>query len=159
MILITLIGRIGKDPETRVTTTGQKVTTFSLATDVTRGGQKENNTVWWRVTVWGDRFDKMMPYFTKGKAVTVVGTLSRAPEIWTGQDGQPRVNALEITAEMLQFVPMPPREGEGQQQQGFQTAKPTAPKAMDSFAAPAAAPASNVHAFEEDEINKDDLPF
>lgn len=157
MILITLIGRIGKDPETRVTTTGQKVTTFSLATDVTRGGQKENNTVWWRVTVWGDRFDKMMPYFTKGKAVTVVGTLSKAPEIWAGQDGQARVASLEITAEMLQFVPMPPREGEGQQgqQQGYQAARPTAPKAMDSFAAPA----SRVQAFEEDEINKDDLPF
>lgn len=153
MILITLIGRIGKDPETRVTTTGQKVTTFSLATDISRGANKE--TVWWRITVWGDRFDKMMPYLTKGKSVTVVGTLNKAPETWTGQDGQVRVGSLELTAEMLQFVPLPPREGQPGEGQP-QAAKATAPKAMESFAAPAS---TGVHAFEEDEINKDDLPF
>lgn len=154
MILITLTGRIGKDPETRVTTTGQKVTTFSLATEISRGSQAKE-TVWWRVTVWGDRFDKMMPYFTKGKLVTVVGTLNKAPEIWSGQDGQARVGSLEITAEMLHFVPLAPREGQPGEGQP-QAARATAPKALESFAAPAPA---GLNAFEEDEINKDDLPF
>ena len=117
MNFTTLAGHVGKDPETRSTPGGQKVTTFSLATNVRRGGNDE--TIWWRITVWGDRFDKMMPYVKKGSALIVMGEISRAPEIWTDNSGQARVSSLELTAESIKFSPFK-RQEEGNQSSGYQ---------------------------------------
>ncbi|MEI8125438.1 MAG: single-stranded DNA-binding protein, partial [Parachlamydiaceae bacterium] len=64
MIIVQIAGRLGRKPETRFTPSGQKVTSFSVATNVRKAGKEE--TVWWRVTVWGDRYDKMMTYLDKG---------------------------------------------------------------------------------------------
>ncbi len=53
---ITLVGRLGRDPEMRYTPSGQPVTSFSVATDrqyTDSGGQTVKETVWFRVTVWG----------------------------------------------------------------------------------------------------------
>ncbi len=101
MNVIEIAGRLGADPETRFTPSGQKVTTFRVATNSRRKGQDE--TTWWRITIWGDRFDRMMQYLKKGSAVIVYGTLQK-PEIWTNRDGEPQVS-LEITAEMIKFSP------------------------------------------------------
>ncbi len=63
MFIVHIAGHLGKDPETRFTANGQKVTTFTMAINQRKG--KEDVTVWVRVTVWGDRFDKMISYFGK----------------------------------------------------------------------------------------------
>jgi single-strand DNA-binding protein len=102
MNFIEVAGHLGKDPEARFTPSGQKVTTFSVATK-TRRNSDGDDTIWWRVTVWGDRFDKMMSYLKKGSAVIVLGEL-RKPNIYTNKEGQPQV-ALEITAEIIRFSP------------------------------------------------------
>lgn len=101
MIIIQIAGRLGKDPESRFTPSGLKVTTITVATNVRKGGKDE--TVWWRVTIWGDRFDKMMQYLKKGSAVVVVGEMNK-PEIWTDKEGRPQVS-LELTAEIIRFSP------------------------------------------------------
>ncbi len=101
MIIVQLAGRLGRDAETRFTPSGQKVTNLTLATNVRKGGKDE--TVWWRVTIWGDRYDKMLPYFKKGSALIVVGEMSK-PEIWTDKEGRPQVS-LEITADIVRFSP------------------------------------------------------
>lgn len=101
MMIIQIAGRLGRDAETRFTPSGQKVTTLTLATNVRKGGKEE--TVWWRVTIWGERFDKMMPYLKKGSALIVVGEMGK-PEIWTDKEGRPQVS-LEITAEIIRFNP------------------------------------------------------
>ena len=63
MNLMQIAGNLGADPVTRFTATGQKVTTFTVAVNTKRG---ENvSTTWYRVTVWGDRFEKMMTYLKK----------------------------------------------------------------------------------------------
>lgn len=113
MNTVTIAGRLGRDPESRTTPSGQKVTTFPLATNVYRGGQEE--TIWWRITVWGDRLDRMMQYLTKGKGVIVVGQLSRAPEIWNDNSGQARVSSLEVTADSIHFNPFGTKNDEQQQ--------------------------------------------
>lgn len=114
MMIIQIAGRLGKDAETRFTNSGQKVTSFNVATNVRKAGKDE--TVWWRVTIWGDRFDKMMPYLKKGSAVIVVGEMQK-PEIWTDKEGRPQVN-LELTAEIIRFSPFgnPDRPQEQQNQ-------------------------------------------
>ena len=96
-----LPGRLGRDPETGYTSSGQKVTTMRLAVSRRRGGQEE--TLWWRVTVWGDRFDKMMTYLKKGSALIVIGEMDK-PQIYTDRDGNPQVS-LNVTATDLSFAP------------------------------------------------------
>ncbi len=109
MMLIQIAGHLGADPEHRVTPTGQKVTTFRVAVNVRKGGT--DKTLWWRVTIWGDRFDKMIEHLKKGSPVIASGRFS-APDIYTDRSGNQQVS-LEITAEMLFFSPF----GRSQQQQ------------------------------------------
>lgn len=114
MIIIEIAGHLGVDPETRFTSGGQKVTTLRVATKVRKGGNDE--TVWWRVTIWGDRFDKMMPYFKKGSAIIVIGEMGK-PEIYTDREGRPQIS-LELTAEMIRFSPFgKPESKAGQEAQ------------------------------------------
>ena len=58
MNVIHLAGHLGADPEVRFTSSGQKVTTLRLASRVRKSG--EDDTIWWRVTVWGEQYDKMI---------------------------------------------------------------------------------------------------
>ncbi len=101
MNIIQIIGNLGKDPETRYTPSGQKVTNLVIASNSKRGGKEE--TTWWRVTLWGDKFDKMLSYLKKGSFVMCIGEMHR-PEIFTNREGQSQVS-LEMTAEALRFVP------------------------------------------------------
>lgn len=98
---ITIAGHLGADPEVRFTSSGQKVTTIRVAARARRGSKDE--TIWWRVTVWGEQFDKMIPYFKKGSPIIVLGELSK-PEIFTDRDGRPQVS-MNITAINLMFSP------------------------------------------------------
>lgn len=113
MNFIQLMGNLGADPESRFTPSGQKVTTLRVATTVRKGGKDE--TVWYRVTIWGDRFDKMLSYLKKGSAVIVCGELGK-PEIWTDKEGKAQVT-LEVTAEMIRFSPFGKGEKTGQEGQ------------------------------------------
>jgi single-strand DNA-binding protein len=103
---------LGADPETRVTPSGQKVTTLRIATNIRRGGKDE--TIWFRVTMWGDRWDKMIPYLKKGSAVMVVGRLDK-PEIYNDKEGRPQIS-LNVTAEMVEFPPFGRQEKPAGQQ-------------------------------------------
>jgi single-strand DNA-binding protein len=114
MIIVQVAGRLGKDAETRFTTSGQKVTTLTLATNIRKAGKEE--TVWWRVTIWGERYDKMLPYLKKGSAIIVVGEMNK-PEIWNDKEGRPQVG-LELTAEIIRFNPFGGSGQERPQEQG-----------------------------------------
>ncbi|MBI2743119.1 MAG: single-stranded DNA-binding protein [Chlamydiales bacterium] len=98
---ITIAGHLGADPEVRFTSSGQKVTTIRVAARARRGSKDE--TIWWRVTVWGEQFDKMIGYFKKGSPIIVLGELNK-PEIFTDRDGRPQVS-MNITALNLMFSP------------------------------------------------------
>jgi len=101
MNIITIAGRLGVDPEVRFTSNGQKVTTLRVATNVRKSGKDE--TVWYRVTIWGEHFDKMISFLKKGSAVIIVGDLAK-PEIFTDRDGKPQVS-MNITASNIMFSP------------------------------------------------------
>jgi len=112
---IHIAGHLGADPETRFTSSGKKVTTLRVACR-TRKGQTED-TIWWRVTIWGEQYDKMLPYLKKGSPIVVAGEVHK-PEIFTDRDGKPQAS-MEITASYIQFSPFgkpgSPGQGEGQQ--------------------------------------------
>jgi len=98
---ITIAGHLGADPEVRFTSSGQKVTTLRVAARARRSGKDE--TIWWKVTIWGEQFDKMIPYFKKGSPIIVVGELNK-PEIFTDREGRPQVS-MSITATNIMFSP------------------------------------------------------
>jgi single-strand DNA-binding protein len=118
MNFIHIAGNLGADPEVRFTSSGKKVTTLKVATRSRRGKNGEDTTIWWRVTIWGEQFDKMVAFLKKGSAVMVYGDVHK-PEIFTDREGKPQVS-LEITAVHIEFSPFGKPGGsegkEGQQQ-------------------------------------------
>jgi single-strand DNA-binding protein len=53
---VILVGRLGRDPETRYTGGGQAVANFSVATDETykdKAGERQKRTEWHKIVVWG----------------------------------------------------------------------------------------------------------
>jgi single-strand DNA-binding protein len=117
MNLVQIAGHLGADAETRFTPNGQKVTNLRVAVNSRRNNKDE--TIWWRVTIWGDRFDKLLPYLKKGSAVIIVGEMSK-PEIYTDKDGNPQVT-LNMTAEMIKFSPFGKSEKQGEKPNGEQS--------------------------------------
>lgn len=101
MNYIILMGRLGADPESRVTPNGKKVVNLRLAVSSRRGDKEE--TVWYRLTIWGDRFDKMITYLKKGSALVVTGELAK-PEVYIDREGKSQVS-LDVTVESLRFSP------------------------------------------------------
>lgn len=98
---ITIAGHLGADPEVRFTSSGKKVTTLRVAARARRSGKDE--TIWWKVTIWGEQFDNIIPYFKKGSPIIVVGELNK-PEIFTDREGRPQVS-MSITANNILFSP------------------------------------------------------
>lgn len=103
MNFIHIAGHLGADPEVRFTSSGKKVTTMKVATRSRRGKNGEEQTIWWRVTIWGEQFDKMVSFLKKGSAVMVYGDVHK-PEIFTDREGKPQVS-LDITAVHIEFSP------------------------------------------------------
>ncbi|MBT3394211.1 MAG: single-stranded DNA-binding protein [Waddliaceae bacterium] len=101
MNILQIAGRLGADPESRFTSSGQKVTTLRVACNVRKGGNED--TMWWRVTIWGDRFDKLVSYLKKGSAIIVTGTMQK-PDVYQDRNGDWKPS-LDMTAEMISFSP------------------------------------------------------
>lgn len=129
MFFVHIAGNLGKDPETRFTPSGQKVTSFSVAVNQRKG--KEDVTTWVRVVVWGDRYDKFISFLKKGSSVIIGGRMN-PPTTYTDKEGRVQIS-LEITAEIMEFSPFgkSDRPGEGQTQSSqsedgqFQSARPS----------------------------------
>ena len=96
-----IAGHLGSDPEARFTPSGKKVTSLRVACKSRKNGKDE--TMWWRVTIWGDAFDKILPYFKKGSPIVVCGEMT-PPEMFKGKDGEVRLS-LALTANHISFSP------------------------------------------------------
>lgn len=105
-----IAGHLGADPETRFTSSGQKVTTLRVAVKSRKG--KNEETIWWRVTIWGEQFDRMMPYFKKGSPIIVNGEMQK-PEIFNDREGKPQVS-VGMVAHHISFSPFGLKSKEGQ---------------------------------------------
>lgn len=142
---IVVAGHLGSDPETRFTASGQKVTSFRLASNCRRGGNTE--TIWWRITVWGETLDKLISYLKKGSAVIVMGELQK-PEIFTAKDGTHQVS-LNVVAANLSFSPFGKGDRQPVQNQASSTVDQMEMKVENSACGTNTSVADN---FIEDEI-------
>lgn len=109
-----IAGHLGADPEVRFTSSGQKVTTLRVGARA-----RKDETIWWKVTVWGEQFDKMIAYFKKGSSILVFGELNK-PEIFTDKEGRPQVS-MSITANNLLFSPFGRSDSHASQSAGSHT--------------------------------------
>jgi single-strand DNA-binding protein len=100
---IILVGNLGDTPEKR-DTNGQPVTSFSVAVNRKRSGQKA--TTWYRRTAWGVVAEHAVEYLKKGSRVLVEGSGLRA-SAYLGKDGQPHAS-LELTADRITFLDSAP---------------------------------------------------
>ena len=74
---VILLGRLGADPESRMTPSGQQVCTLRMATSesFTKEGQREERTEWHRVVLWGRLAELASKYLRKGRACYVEGKI------------------------------------------------------------------------------------
>ena len=75
---VQLIGRLGKDPESRNTPKGTSYTTFSLAVGrkwKNKDGESKEDTDWFNIVAWGKLGEICQKYLTKGKLVYLEGRL------------------------------------------------------------------------------------
>lgn len=127
---IMIAGHLGADPEVRFTSGGQKVTTLRVACNSRKAGKEE--TIWWKVTAWGEQFDKMMTYFKKGSPIMVTGELAK-PEIFNDKEGRPQIS-MNITANQMMFNPFGRSEQKGEE--GFSGMKNALKQEPSSAPAP-----------------------
>ena len=102
---ITLVGNLGRDPEMRYTPSGTAVTSFSIATSRSwtgQDGQRQEKTVWFRISAWRRLAETCNQYLSKGQRVLIVGEVEE-PSTWTDQSGNSRAS-LEVTARNVQFL-------------------------------------------------------
>jgi single-strand DNA-binding protein len=111
---VMIIGNLGSDPEMRYTPNGRAVTQFNVAVNQSTKNQQTGEWVeetdWFRVSVWGDRAERMAESLRKGNKVFVEGRF-RTRE-FEGRDGQKRT-ALEITADSIVNLERRQRDDEG----------------------------------------------
>ena len=73
---LTLVGRLGRDPEMRYTPDGTPVCTFSVAVNrrwKSQEGQQVEETTWFRVSAWRKLAELCNEYLSKGRLVMVIG--------------------------------------------------------------------------------------
>lgn len=140
MSKIFIIGNVGKDPELKMTGQGRPVCEFSVAVNRVlgrgQGGERQEETDWYRVSCWGNQAETAQQIITKGRLVFVEGRFR--PREWTGKDEKTRIS-LEISADNFQVLDSRrDREGMGG----------TAPVSANDAAR-----------FDPDKVDPDEIPF
>lgn len=105
---IILVGRLGKDPESKKTASGTEVVTFSLGVD-RRGKDGKKEVDWIDCTAWSKTGEVIMGYVHKGDRLGVIGTLQT--RTWQTEDGQNR-KAYFVMVDKVEFLSEPKTQAE-----------------------------------------------
>ncbi len=159
---VLLIGRLGQDPEKRITPSGHTVVNISLATTEyfkDQGGNKQERTEWHRVVLWNRLAEIVEQYCQKGSQIYVEGSLQTRE--WQDKDGNRRFST-DITARSIQLLDSKAQSGQGGYQQQSASVNQSPPNQPNgSFGAP---PQNSGHPDQpsmpnNDEFVEDDIPF
>ena len=100
---VQLIGRLGKDPESKFTPTGKKVAHFPVAiSNRWKGsdGESKEYTEWVNVEAWGRLGEVSQEYLRKGSLVYVEGRLKTDKY----EDKGETKYFTKVVAQMVQFL-------------------------------------------------------
>jgi len=98
---VILLGNLGKDPEVRYMTSGEAITTITLATSENwkdKSGEKQEKTEWHRIVFFGKLAEIAGEYLKKGRQVYVEGKLQTRK--WQDKEGQDRYTTEIVAKEM-----------------------------------------------------------
>lgn len=102
---VTLVGNLTRQPELRKTKSGTPVAELGIALNRSwngENGQKQEETTYVDVTVWGRSAENAAQYLQKGRSVLIEGRLQM--ETWQDkQSGEDR-SKLRVVAESVQFL-------------------------------------------------------
>ncbi len=147
---VLIVGRLTQDPETRTTTGGQSVTSFSVATNRiwnNKQGERQEQTEFHNVVAWQKLGEICGQYLKKGQETLVTGRLQTRS--WEDKEGKKNYRT-EIIAEEVNFGA---KAGGGQSRTGD---KPSpAPKKEEQSPKAQTPPKEN----KEEEIDIEDIPF
>jgi single-strand DNA-binding protein len=100
-----LVGRLGKDPETRYTPSGQGVCNFNLATDESfkdRNGERQKRTEWHRIVLWGKLAEIAQQYLKKGSLVYIEGRIQTRQ--WDDKNTGQKRYSTEIVGSTMKML-------------------------------------------------------
>jgi single-strand DNA-binding protein len=157
---VILVGRLGRDPETRFTGGGQAVANFSVATDETykdKNGERQKRTEWHKIVVWGKQAEIAQQYLKKGSLIFIEGRIQSRE--WQDKEGQKRTS-FEIVASnfrMLGGRSDGAAAGGGASRGGGDDFESHAAPSEDSYGGGGGG--SGSHAPSGPEISDEDIPF
>ena len=98
---VILIGNLGKDPEIRSLSSGDRVANLTVATSETwrdrQSGERKEKTEWHRVVIFNDNLVKVAEsYLKKGSKVYLEGTLQTRK--WTDNSGVEKFSTEVVLA-------------------------------------------------------------
>ncbi|GAB4120847.1 MAG: hypothetical protein Fur0026_12270 [Sideroxydans sp.] len=145
-----LIGRLGKDPETRYMTNGEAVTNVSLATSENykdKNGEKQERTEWHNLVFYRRLAEIAGEYLKKGSLIYVEGRIQNRK--YQDKEGRDRYISEIVVNEMKMLGS---KSGGG----SFEVVENSSPAPARS--APAAKPAAPADKGSFDNFD-DDIPF
>jgi single-strand DNA-binding protein len=107
-----IVGRLVKDPETKMLPSGQQVANFSMATSRVykdQTGQKQEKTEFHNIVIFGKMAETASLYLKKGALALIEGHIQTRS--WQDASGVKKYRT-EIIADSLQLGPRP--QGQGQ---------------------------------------------
>jgi single-strand DNA-binding protein len=153
---VMLIGNLTRDPELRHTPSGKVVSELGLAINrswTNDQGQKQEETTFVDVSVWGRQAEVIQQYVTKGSPIYIEGRLQL--DSWDDKTTGQKRSKMRVICENFQFLPTgKTNTGSGggnyseRPQQASNVAQPRSGPPQGASAAPA-----------DDFQEEDDIPF
>ena len=144
-----LYGNLTRDPEMKSLPTGNKVTSFSLATNRVykdQAGNKKEQVEFHNIVVFGRQAETSAQYLKKGQGVMIEGRIQTRS--WDDKTTGEKKYRTEIVADGVQFGP----KSGGGTQGDFSTPQESSPK-------PNSVPDLETIDYGDSNINVDDIPF
>jgi len=151
---VMLIGNLTRDPELRYTPKGTAVADISLAINRVWNndqGQKQEETTFVDVTLWGRQAELAQQYLGKGRSAYIEGRLQM--DTWDDKETGKKRSKLKVIGETLQFMP----DGKGNTSGGGNggNAQPASRAPQQGSRPPQGASAAPADDFQEE----DEIPF
>ena len=99
-----IIGRLGADPEIKLTTSGKTVCNLSIATSESwtdKDGQKHEKTEWHKATCWDRSAEIISQYCKKGSQLAIEGKIQTRS--WDDEHGNKRYST-EIAIQHFELL-------------------------------------------------------
>jgi single-strand DNA-binding protein len=155
---VTLLGRLGKDAETKFTTSGISISKFTLATNRNtkdqQSGEWKELTDWHNIVVW--KTENVANFLLKGKQIYIEGRLETRS--YEDKEGQKKY-FTEVVCEAQNLLLLGGGEGGGSGASGGEYSPDVVSRPRSTQSRPPSAPAARPSEDFNQGITDDDVPF